>query len=212
MNELNSSNVEHLVKDLDSQQIEKQVLAIEKIAEVIDFLVVTVVETLENCNDPFVIAERLYRFGTLAIPPLEKLLKKSKKSEVSIFAALALMGLGSKVGIPKLLNYITKNEKYAYLISRHLAIEGIKEATEPILNLLRNCEINRVEEIITLIEALNKLNTTIPLDIYERLNNPDTPWRIRFFLWRIENDRQGYCNLDEASEFWQFLETSSDEY
>lgn len=205
MNQINFGDLERLVKDLDSQKIEKQVLAIEEIAETVELLVIKVVETLDHCNNPLFIAERLCLFGTLAVPPLEKLLKKSKKSNVSILAALALMGLGSKVGVPKLLSSITKSKEYAYLISRHLAREGITEAIEPILNLLRDCETNKVDEIVTLIEALNQLNTEIPLEIYERLKSPDAPWRIRFFLWRMDNDKQGYCNIDEANEFWQLL-------
>ena len=40
-----------------------------------------------------------------------------------------------------------------------------------------------VDEIVTLIEALNQLNTEIPLEIYERLKNSDVPWRILLYLF-----------------------------
>jgi hypothetical protein len=40
MNQINFGDLEHFVKDLDSQEIEKQVLAIEEIAETVELLVI----------------------------------------------------------------------------------------------------------------------------------------------------------------------------
>lgn len=201
MIDLNTKKLKSLIKDLNSQKIDKQITAIEEIEQIIEFLVVKVVGTLEKSNDPFFVAQRLSCFGSIAVAPLEKLLTKSKKPEVSNLAALVLLGLGERSGVPRLLKVINKKEKYAYLAAKNLAAEGIRESIQPIVSLLRECNTEKVEEIITLLESLDDLDFKVPLDIYNRLNEPQVPWRIKFVLWNINNKENGYCNIDEYEKF-----------
>ncbi len=105
------------MKDLDSTEIAKQIPAVEESVTIVDGLAIKAVEALQNSSNPFLVAERLNRFGSIIVPHLEKLLQESNNSEVNILASLVLLQLNSQVGIPFLLAAIKNDEEYAIYIS-----------------------------------------------------------------------------------------------
>jgi len=87
------------VENLESGELEKQVFALESAVEIVNLLALKTIETFDKASHKFPIADRLYRFGSIMIPHLEQLLKKTEDSETKILAAVVLLRLGSQVGV-----------------------------------------------------------------------------------------------------------------
>lgn len=172
-------NLNSLIENLDSQQVEQQIPAIEETANIIETLAQKAVGALENSSNRFLVAERLNCFGSITIPYLEQLLDRSKNSETKILAALVLLQQNSKVGIPILLNAIKSDLEYAGLAAQHLATAKINDAIEPICDRLRNSNLKEIDLIVDLLDSLNKLNAELPQNLLKRFSTDDTPWQVK---------------------------------
>ncbi len=167
------------MKDLDSTEIAKQIPAVEESVTIVDGLAIKAVEALQNSSNPFLVAERLNRFGSIIVPHLEKLLQESNNSEVNILASLVLLQLNSQVGIPFLLAAIKNDEEYAMLAAQHLAKAGIKDAIDPICDRLKNSKLEEIDLIVSLLDALSKLNDKLSKDLLQSFISADSPWQIK---------------------------------
>lgn len=192
-----------LITALNSSEIEVQVPAVDKMAEIFNQLAYETVNTLKTSHYRFLIAERLPRLGSVAIPYLENLLKESSDSEVTILASLALLNLGSDQGISYLLNAISKDDNYCSLCAHHLAQKGIKEAIQPIIKRLEKCELEHFDLINALLDSLETLDGDLPPQLLERLSSNDAPWRIHLALWKIRTMKQGFCDIADFEPFKQ---------
>lgn len=179
---MSQANLDLLLENLDSQQIELQIPAVEETANIVDALAKKAVAALENSPNRFLVAERLNRFGSIIIPHLEKLLGQSSSSEVKILASLVLLQQNSKIGIPILLNATRDDDEYAILAARHLAQAGIQDAVKPICDRLRSSNLEEVDLIVSLLDSLNKLNSKVPQDLLQHLSSKDTSWQIKTML------------------------------
>jgi len=173
------SNLNSVLEDLGTTQIEKQVPALEQAVDIVDSIAIQAVAALRKSPNRFLVAERLKRFGSVIVPHLEKLFQESDDSETQILAALVLLQFNSRVGVPCLLDAVTQDKDYAGLVAEHLAKLGIKEANEPILNRLRTCHLKEVDLVVNLLDALAKLGGILPSDFQQRLSAADVPWQIR---------------------------------
>jgi HEAT repeat protein len=185
-------DVDLLLKALESSEVEKQVLAVEKAGEIVNYIAVKTVETFRKSPHRFLIAERLYHLGSVVVPPLEQLLKESDNSETSILAAVILLKFGSKLGVSCLLDAVAKNEEYSSLAASSLAAAGIKEAIEPMINRLKSCDLKNVDLAIGLLDALENLQSEIPSDLRDRLIAEDTPWQIRTYAKRFDSNQENF--------------------
>jgi hypothetical protein len=173
------SNLNSVLEDLETTQIEKQVPALEQAVDIVNTIAIQAVDALRKSPNRFLVAERLKRLGSVIVPHLEKLFQESHDSETQILAALVLLQFNSRAGIPCLLDAVTQDENYAGLVAEHLAKLGIKEAIEPILNRLRNCHLKEVDLVVNLLDSLAKLGGVLPSDLQQRLSAADIPWQIR---------------------------------
>ncbi|MBD2182254.1 hypothetical protein H6S82_11045 [Planktothrix sp. FACHB-1355] len=174
-----------LMNNLESSQVEKQVLAVEKAGEIVNYIAVQTIEAFRKSQHRFLMAERLYHLGSVVVPPLEKLLKESDNSETSILAAVILLRFGSKVGVSCLLEAVAKDEEYPCLAATSLAAAGIKEAIEPMINRLKSCDLKNVDLAIGILSALEDLGSEIPSDLRDRLTAEDAHWQIRTYAKRF---------------------------
>ncbi len=181
-------NLNSLIENLDSKQIDQQIPAIEEATNILETLAIKAVESLKDSSNRFLVAERLSRFGSIIIPHLEKLLKQSNDSEVQILVSLVLLQLHSQVGVPVLLNAIKNDEEYAILAAQHLAKVEIKSAIEPICGQLRwlavrdrlkNSKIEEIDLIVSLLDSLNKLDGKLPKELLIKFNRVNIPWQIK---------------------------------
>ena len=172
------ANLNCVITDLSSNQVEKQIAALDKAGEIVDVLVRKAVDALKCGPDRLFVAERLYRFGSVVIPPLGDLLEPSDDSEVHILASMVLLQLGSKVGIPWLLDAIVKDDEYACMAAHRLAEAGIADAGSRIVARLRSPELD-LDQIVSLLSALEHLDHEIPKDLQRQFTAPDVPWQVR---------------------------------
>ncbi|MEL6439341.1 MAG: hypothetical protein AAFQ80_08830 [Cyanobacteria bacterium J06621_8] len=176
---MSQANLNSLIENLDSQQIEQQIPAIEETAKIIETLAQKAVAALEDSPNRFLVAERLNSFGSIITPHLEQLLNKSNNSEVKILAAFVLLQQNSQAGISVLLNAIESDREYAELAAQHLAAAGIKDAVKSICDRLRISNLEEIDLIVSLLNSLKKLDAKLPQDLWERFSVDDTPWQIK---------------------------------
>lgn len=185
-------DADFLLKNLESSEIEKQVVAVEQAGEIVNYIAIKTVEAFKKSQHRFPIAERLYSLGSVVVPPLEKVLQESDNSETSILAAVILLRFGSKLGVSCLLDAVAKDEEYSSLAASSLAAAGVKEAIDPMINRLRSCDLKNVDLAIGLLGALEDLQSEIPSDLRSRLTAEDTPWQIRTYAKRFDSNQENF--------------------
>ena len=176
---MSQTKLDSLIENLDSQQIEYQIPAIEETANIVEALAKKAVAALENSPNRFLVAERLNRFGSIIVPHVEQLLQSSTNSEVKILASLVLLQFNSKAGVAILLNAIRDDEEYAVLAARHLAQTGIKDAIEPICDRLRSSDPEEIDLVVSLLDSLKKLNAELPQELFQRFSSKSVSWQIK---------------------------------
>jgi hypothetical protein len=154
---------------------------LDEALEIVNVLARKAVDAFKRGPERLFVAERLYRFGSVVMTPLEKLLETSEDSELRILASMVLLQLGSTVGVPWLLNAIVNDDEYACMAAMRLAEAGIVDAGDGIVARLRSCELE-MDGVVGLLFALEKLGHEIPLDLRKRFAAPDVPWHIRTMM------------------------------
>ena len=109
-------NLDLVINDLDSTQIEKQIPAVEEAANIVDRLAIKAVKSLVNSPNPFLVAERLNRFGSIIVPHLEQLLRESDNSEVNILASFVLKRDSRTVMMKEVSGIFYKHTRKIHLI------------------------------------------------------------------------------------------------
>ena len=181
-------NLDSVIEDLDTTQIERQIPALEQSVEIVNSIAVKAVDALVKGPNRFLVAERLSRLGSIVIPHLEELIKESDELETKILAAIVLLQFDSMLGVPCLLDAIAHDQDYAGLAAEHLAKKGIKEAIEPIIDRLYAVALHseslhkEVDLTVNLINALRKLDGDMPSKFCQHLTSPKTPWQIHKLL------------------------------
>ena len=181
---------------LTEPDIEKQTQAIDDAIRVNHLLALSSVCALRDNQDRFFVAERLPRFGSVVVEPLEALLQEPAEWEAKILASLVLLRLGSYTGVPVLLEAlrIEPAERYTSLVARTLAANSIGEAGDAIIVRLRGSDLTAdtlgksfasnadKDLVVSLLFALKTLAITLPPDLQQRLEAPELPIEIRSAL------------------------------
>ena len=181
---------------LHEADVEKQTQAIEEAIHINSLLAFSAVRALKDGQDRYFVAERLHNFGSIAIEPLETLLKESNEAAVKTLASLVLLRLGSKAGVSVLLDAVLTEpvDRYASLIVEALAVSGIKKAGSAFITRLR--QINSAESdlgksfesnpnkdfVVSVLHALNTLSLALPEDLEFQLTSSDMPIEIKSVL------------------------------
>ncbi len=154
------------------------------------------VYALQTGQDRYFVAERLPSFGSVIVEPLQALLNESPDDEVQVLAALVLLRLGSKAGIPILLNAVLTEpaDRYASLVVERLAANRVSEASEAIMTRLRrfspadvdlgkSFESNPNKDfVVTALHALQELAVALPEDLAGQFTVPSIPIEITSVL------------------------------
>src|SRR5690242_12970901 len=134
---MTSIDLDAALTDFASDQLERQIPALDQLCELVNCLVKLAVDKLETGPERFLVAERLHNLGGTAIVPLESLLMRTDNREVRILASLVLLQLESLTGVPWLLQGILEDRNYATLIVSHVAHHRISATAERIVARLR---------------------------------------------------------------------------
>ena len=172
-------DLEELRSTLLSDDLEKQIPALDQACTLVQEIITITIQMLENGRQRFLVAERLHRLGPSAIEPLQSLLVRSNESEVKILVSLVLLQLGSKVGVDELLQALVIDRDYVVLIARHLAKSQIYESVDRIISRLRIADSTEIDLIVGLLDALVELRVEVPGDLLNHFAQPSMPWQIR---------------------------------
>jgi hypothetical protein len=95
------------------------------------------------------------------VPELQALAASDAEDEARILAALVLLQLRVREGVPVLITAVERDAEYAGLCGRHLARAGVAEAVPAIVARLLATPVSEVDLCVSLVEALRTLG--VPL-------------------------------------------------
>lgn len=170
---------------LESNSLQDQAEALDEAYAIFQEFGRRVVKRFIECDDRFIIWERLLRFGPFVIDPLKEVLSHTKDHELRALSAMVLVVLGERSGVPILLDTIASDEELLCPAVVSLVRGQIMEAGEVMIQRLRTLEYSsklRINGIQCLLSALKTLKISLPPDVIERFRHPDTPWEIQAYL------------------------------
>ncbi|WP_156041643.1 hypothetical protein [Chondromyces apiculatus] len=174
--------VEKIIQGLASGDVERQVAAVEQASVVVGELAAAAVNAFEHGPNHFLIAERLHMLGTTTVPYLQDLLRRPTNEETKTLAALVLLQLNDRMGVPILLAEVEEGSDYAGLCANHLAQANIDGTEAAIVRRLAAARLDEVDLIVSLVIALRKMGRELPSDLSCRFNGDTVPWQIRTLL------------------------------
>jgi len=181
---------------LIASDTEMQAQAIDEAIQVNSLLADAAVYALEKGPNRYFVAERLHNFGSILVEPLQVLLEESAHAEVRILAALVLLRLGSKAGVPVLLEAVLTEpvDGYASLVVERLAANGVDEASGAIITRLRKFDPSKVELgksfesnpskdfVVSLLSAMQTFGIALPPDLQRQFAAQEMPVEITALL------------------------------
>jgi HEAT repeat protein len=172
--------IERLLADLNSNDLDHKLASLQALGELAQSVVDAVVEHLATEPEPvkYLVFERLGRFGTLAIVPLERLLQTSEDHATRVLAAAALLYLGSRVGMPTLLQAVRRSDPYLATAARALGASHVAEALPLIEQVLRETEVTvqTLSLVDCLLDTLKQLGGTPPDELRARFQTAEPSW------------------------------------
>ncbi len=192
LTELEKHDLTQLAVFLNASDIKTQIQAIDEAIQVNFLLADSAVDALQTGQDRYFVAERLHNFGSVIVGPLQALLEASADAEVKILAALVLLRLGSRTGIPILLEAVLTEQvdRYAALVAERLAANGVTEASTAIIARLRQLNLQEIDLgrsfksnaakdfVVSSLHAMQTLNVPLPQDLLTYLTAPGVPIEI----------------------------------
>jgi hypothetical protein len=165
-----------LLSLLRSDDPESRSIGVERAAVAVERLTHAVVSSLESAGEHVhYVADHVHRFGTLMVAPLEALLGRTHDRDTKLLCALLLLRLHSRVGVGELLAAVGEESGWSAQAATALAEAGVHEAEAPIVHRLRTISLDRADEILTLLHALQQLERSLPADLATRFSDPEAP-------------------------------------
>lgn len=170
------------MQDLISENIEIQCLAIEQLSDVSTIIAEQSVKALETTNNPFLIAERIVRLGTIIVTPLEKFIEQEIDDEKKVLASIVLLKLGSQKGLDNIITEVRKKGENEYLAINSLVESNIPNVDDLIIERLRQFSLEEFQNVKTsifisnLFSYLKRLEVSVPEDIkgsIEKIKNSE---------------------------------------
>ena len=178
-----AQRLETALARLEARNLKARIGAVEELAHVVNEVVDRVVGELEKPGDArFMIFERLGRFGTTVVEPLEQLLNRSDDHELQVLAAAALLTNGSRAGLQNLLRAVSEDDPLICVSVRVLTVAGIAQAAESIEVVLMTCDLKKTAMLECLVEGLKTLGKSIPDGVLDRLRSVEPSWLRDSFL------------------------------
>jgi hypothetical protein len=179
---MDRTDVVSLMADLSSNEVEIQIPALDKLCELVGEIVESSVVALRHGPERFLVAERLPRLGSVAVGPLERLLKETQDEETQILASLVLLRLRSRTGVPRLLEAVMDSHEYSGLAANLLAESKVIEVADRIVMKLRSADPTDIDLIVSLLNALKVCEVALPSDLRQKFSNPSLAWQIRTMI------------------------------
>jgi HEAT repeat protein len=162
---------------LASQDLESRLGAVEDLANIANRVVDRVLEEFAKPGPArYLIFERLGRFGSMAVDPLEQLLQRSEDRELQVLAAAAVLSLGSEAGVQVLLDAVRADDPLVCVAVRVLANAGVVEAAPRIENAIYHCDLSRTDVVECLVAGLRRFADPLPDGVRVRIRAVEPAW------------------------------------
>jgi hypothetical protein len=172
-----------LLELLRSRDPELRCRGVERAAVAVERLTHAVVASLETAGEhTHYVADHVHRFGTSMIDPLETLLERTRDDDTAVLCSLLLLRLHSRSGLERLIAAVRDGSPWSLQAATAFADVGIHEGVAPIVHRLRTVPLERAEEIVGLLRALQRLEHGLPADLAMRFERPEAPPAARALL------------------------------
>jgi hypothetical protein len=139
-----------------------------------------VIEAIESAGEhDHYLVDHIHRFGPSMVGPIEGLLERSDDPGTRVLCALLLLRLKSTAGSGLLVDAVHEGSDWLLLAATRLAEAGVHEAAPALVHQLRSLPLDRKEEIVGLLHALQALDRSIPADLATRFSAPEAPAEAR---------------------------------
>jgi hypothetical protein len=169
--------VNNAVEALTSGDLESRIGAVEELAACSSDIagrVATVFEADEEAR--FLVFERLSRFGSVMITPMERVYLSAKEENLKLMSASALLYLGSNIGAEQLMAAIRAGHPNLCMAATSLTSAGILEAAEPIEHALLECDLSDTAVLECLASSLRRLEYPMSESVRSRLLEIEPKW------------------------------------
>src|SRR4051794_31231362 len=120
-------NSDAIIQATRSRDPERQLTAIEEATKAINTIVEEVLTAMLVSPRPIFLAERLFMFGSMPRPAIERKFLEVPPGELKVILALSLVQLGSKLGVQELINEIKSSGVNQCLAASALAKCNVRE-------------------------------------------------------------------------------------
>lgn len=128
------------------------------------------------------VAERLYLMMAAVIGEVEKFHATTSDPEAKVHTAAVLLMLGSRAGVPALLEAVEKSTKSASFAARKLANAGVTAVYDRIISRLWKRDISNPRVVVSLLATLRDFKVDLPPDLAMEFLSDDTPDTVREFI------------------------------
>jgi hypothetical protein len=175
-------NYDKLLEDLKSSDPAVLIPAMDESVEPLREFVARAAEKIEDRNYGLFVAERLYKLIATAIEEVENFFRVATDFEAKVHAGITLLLLGSKSGVPHLLEAVEYSRESGSLAAHKLANAGVTDVAGRIINRLRRQDADHPLVIISLLSALKKVLAELPPDLESFYLTENAPEEVREFI------------------------------
>ena len=169
-----------LMEELQSNSPDILIPALDQSVSVVREFSGRILKAVEDPDLGLFVAERFYQLIATTIEEVEKFFASTTDAEAKVQAGVMLLLLGSKSGVPCLLDALAGDYPEFPWLAHKLANAGIEEAKEAIITRLWRTD--HPAQIESLLVALKKLGGELPPDLESNYLAADAPVEVREFV------------------------------
>lgn len=180
--------MESIIGALKSGNIELQVSALVEVRELVLKAVAEAIRQLPRSSNPYVLAERIYGFGTLVRPLLEEAFIENTDGPTKPLLAVSLVMLGSDRGTDLVVRTAASDGEYRSAAIVALAKGRVHKAEDVFFAILRDMDVGARMSRVSIshaqlcLEGLHLLHIKLPNDLMAKLSTGGVPEEIREHL------------------------------
>ena len=189
-------NFNKIINDLVSENFETQCIALEQVSDLSTVLAKQGVKALEVSQNPFLIAERLIKLGSIIVKPLESFIESLKECEKRTIASILLLQLGSYKGLKNVIAELENKGENEYLASRVLIEQNVPGVDNLIIDRLRKFSTEELQNektsiyVENLLSYLGRLNVALPSDLEEAFDKLINSPTYKYYRLQIKDNNQ----------------------
>ncbi len=169
---------ESIQEGLQSDNPDALMKATDDAVSSVDSTVRILIKRFETSELRHLIAERLWKCGSIICPPLRELVENTNDNDVKFQACLLLLFMKDNFGVAHLATAINDNSNYHIGGATRLMQAGI-DVTDKIIQRLRSCALIDKDTISGLLGVLEDFKKPLPADLIKKFSSPEADWYIQ---------------------------------